>query len=307
MDIWEKFLTSGWGKEFVAGGIGGTSGVVSGYPLDTLRILQQQQHTGKGSAISILRQVLANEGPFALYKGMAAPLASVAFQNAIVFKTYATLSRAFDTNVQAGDPPSYTGVALGGIGAGVIQSVLISPIELVKIRLQLHSNNTQYKTKQSGNHKGPADIARSIIRTEGWRGIYRGFTITVLRDGPSHGVYFCTYEYMREKLHQGCRKTGQESFRTMLTAGGLAGVASWICCYPLDVIKTRIQAQSNSSQPKSMGIGEYFKRSVKDSSILWRGLGTTVARAFIVNGVTFTAYEAALRCLINNNNSRSNT
>lgn len=80
MDIWEKILTSDWGKEFVAGGFGGTSGVVAGYPLDTLRILQQQQHTGKGSAISILRRVLANEGPFALYKGMAAPLASVAFQ-----------------------------------------------------------------------------------------------------------------------------------------------------------------------------------------------------------------------------------
>ncbi|KAM7508524.1 hypothetical protein LguiA_018977 [Lonicera macranthoides] len=33
----------------------------------------------------------------------------------------------------------------------------------------------------------------------------------------------------------------------MLIARGLAGMASWICCYPLDVIKTRVQAQSPSS------------------------------------------------------------
>ncbi|KAL2462684.1 Mitochondrial arginine transporter BAC2 [Forsythia ovata] len=308
MDTWANFLTSSWGKEFVAGAFGGTAGVVAGYPLVTLRI-RQQQHASNCSAISILRGVFASEGSFALYRGMAAPLASVAFQNAIAFKTYAILSQAFDTNFQTNNHPSYTGAALGGIGTGVIQSILISPVELVKIRLQLQSNNTHEKNKQSGNYKGSADIAGSIIRTEGWRGIYRGFTITVLRDAPSYGIYFWTYEFMRENLHKGCRKTGQESFRTMLTAGGLAGVASWICCYPLDVIKTRIQAQSYSSQPKSMGIGECFRRSVKEEgySFLWRGLGTTVARAFIVNGVIFTAYETALRCLVNDNKSCSNS
>ena len=78
MDFWPEFLANSWGKEFVAGGFGGMAGIVSGYPLDTLRIRQQQRPSG--SAVSIFRSLVASEGLAGLYGGMAAPLASVAFQ-----------------------------------------------------------------------------------------------------------------------------------------------------------------------------------------------------------------------------------
>lgn len=222
----------------------------------------------------------------------------------MVFQIYAILSRAFDSSVPTTDPPSYRGVALGGIGTGAIQSLILSPVELVKIRLQLQSK-VHDKPEQAESLRGPRSVARSIFRTEGLRGIYRGLTITVLRDAPAHGVYFWTYEYIREQLHPGCRKSGQETFRTMLMAGGLAGVASWICCYPLDVVKTRLQAQSPSSPVRYNGIVDCFRKSVKQEgyAVLFRGLGTAVARAFIVNGAVFTAYETALRFLFNNNNN----
>lgn len=308
MDFWPEFLASSWGKEFVAGGFGGIAGIVSGYPLDTIRV-RQQSCASPASAFNILRRVAATEGPLALYRGMAAPLASVTFQNAMVFQIYAVLSRAFDRKVPASDPPSYKGVTLGGFGTGALQSLMLTPVELVKIRLQLQRSNVPNYKNPVTSYKGPTDVARSIFRQEGWRGIYRGLTITVLRDAPAHGLYFWTYEYVREQLHPGCRKNGQESFRTMLIAGGLAGVASWICCYPLDVIKTRFQAQSQSTPLRYTGIVDCFRRSVKQEgyNVLWRGLGTAVARAFVVNGAIFTAYETALRCLfINNNNNHAN-
>ncbi|KAK4267457.1 hypothetical protein QN277_024235 [Acacia crassicarpa] len=294
MDFWPEFLASSWGREFVAGGFGGIAGIISGYPLDTLRI--RQQSSNKGSAFSILRHVVAKEGPFALYRGMAAPLASVTFQNAMVFQIYAIFSRACDSSVPATDPPSYKGVALGGFSTGAMQSLLLSPVELVKIRLQLQNTG-----KVTEPHKGPSQVAKTIWKKEGLKGIYRGLGVTMLRDAPAHGFYFWTYEYMREQLHPGCRKSGQESLNTMLIAGGLAGVASWVCCYPLDVIKTRLQAQTPSSV-KYRGIFDCLKKSVKEEgySVLWRGLGTAVARAFVVNGAIFAAYEISLRCLFNN-------
>ncbi|XP_073135436.1 mitochondrial arginine transporter BAC2-like isoform X2 [Henckelia pumila] len=292
MDFWPEFLASSWGREFVAGGFGGTAGVITGYPLDTLRVRLQQSRTG--SALGILRRVVASEGPSALYRGMAAPFASVTLQ------TYALLSQALDKNIAADDPPSYTGVAFGGIGTGAIQSLLLSPVELIKIRLQLQQQTIK-NAYRSSLPNGPINVAKSILQTGGWRGLYRGITITVLRDAPAHGVYFWTYEYMRERLHPGCRKNGQETFQTMLLAGGLAGVTSWICCYPLDVIKTRIQSESGCSEA---GIVDCFKRIVKYEGykVLWRGLGTAVTRAFIVNGTIFSAYEIALRCLFDGKN-----
>ncbi|GAB2269415.1 Mitochondrial arginine transporter bac2 [Dionaea muscipula] len=297
MDFWPEFLASSWGREFVAGGFGGAAGIVAGYPLDTLRI--RQQSSNAGGAVSILRRVLASEGLSALYRGMAAPLASVTFQNAMVFQTYAVLSRALDQSINPEDPPSYKGVALAGIGTGALQSLLLSPVELIKIRLQLQQKPHFSST---GGKVGPVNVARNIVRNEGVRGLYRGLAITVLRDAPAHGVYFWTYEYMREQLHPGCRKgTEQESLRTMLVAGGLAGVASWISCYPLDVIKTRLQAQTQSSI-KYNGIIDCYRKSVRQAGghgVLWTGLGTAVARAFVVNGAIFTAYELCLRFLFN--------
>jgi solute carrier family 25 carnitine/acylcarnitine transporter 20/29 len=78
MDFWPEFVACSWGREFVAGGFGGIAGIISGYPLDTLRV--RQQHSNAGSAFRILRNVMAAEGPAALYRGMGAPLASVTFQ-----------------------------------------------------------------------------------------------------------------------------------------------------------------------------------------------------------------------------------
>lgn len=78
MDFWPEFLASSWGREFVAGGFGGIAGIISGYPLDTLRIRQQQSISA--SALKIFRNIIANDGPAGLYRGMTAPLASVTFQ-----------------------------------------------------------------------------------------------------------------------------------------------------------------------------------------------------------------------------------
>ncbi|XP_071733471.1 mitochondrial arginine transporter BAC2-like [Rutidosis leptorrhynchoides] len=293
MDFWPWFLASSWGKEFVAGGFGGIAGVVSGHPLDTVRIKQQSGRGG--SACNILKNIVANEGSLALFKGMGAPLASVTFQNALVFQCYAAFSRALDPYIPTTIPPSYETVVLGGTGAGAVQSLVITPIELVKIRLQLQNQSTE---------KGPSTVAKNILKTEGLKGLFRGLTITVIRDAPSYGFYFWTYEYAREKLHPGCRKNGQESFSTMLVAGGLAGVNSWICCYPVDVVKTRLQAQTGDSSVKYNGIVDCFRKSVRNDgvSVLFRGLGSTLFRAFVVNGAVFTAYETTLRCLFNNDN-----
>lgn len=81
MDFWPEFLATSWGREFVAGGFGGIAGIVSGYPLDTIRIHQQSCHNSTSlSAFKILKSVVKNDGPSALYRGMGAPLASVTFQ-----------------------------------------------------------------------------------------------------------------------------------------------------------------------------------------------------------------------------------
>uniref|UniRef100_A0A7N0UZU0 Uncharacterized protein n=1 Tax=Kalanchoe fedtschenkoi TaxID=63787 RepID=A0A7N0UZU0_KALFE len=298
--VW--WSSSNWGMEFVAGGLGGLAGVVAGHPLDSVRV-RQQQHLRGGSAVGILRHMVATQGLSALFRGMGAPMASISFQNAMVFQTYAVLSRVLDrSSVLPEDPPSLGAVLVAGTCTGLLQSLLISPAELLKIRLQLQDKACS-DNKNPDSRKGPMSLAKSILKTEGVRGIFRGLSITALRDSPSYGVYFWSYEYTKELLHPGCRKTGEESLQTMLAAGGVAGVSSWIGCYPLDVLKTRLQAQLPCSETtKYAGIVDCYNKSVRGEGygVLWRGLGTTVSRAFVVNGAVFAAYEFAMRALFQN-------
>ena len=100
MEFWPEFLATSGGSEFVAGGVGGMAGVLAGHPLDTLRIRLQQPppppaaglaHTPQPSAARLLRGILRAEGPSALYRGMAAPLASVAFQVSQLCSAYLLL------------------------------------------------------------------------------------------------------------------------------------------------------------------------------------------------------------------------
>jgi len=232
--------------------------------------------------------------------------AAACLQNAMVFQVYAILSRSLDPESSAtSEPPSYASVALAGVGTGALQTLILSPVELVKIRLQLEAAGHKH-----GRHRrGPVEIARDILRREGLRGVYRGLTVTALRDAPAHGVYFWTYERARERLHPGCRRQDgdeDEGLGTMLVSGGLAGVASWVCCYPLDVVKSRLQAQGAGSVPRYRGVVDCFRRSVREEGlpVLWRGLGTAVARAFVVNGAIFSAYELALRFLASGSGPR---
>lgn len=84
MEFWPEFLGSTSGSEFLAGGFGGMAGVMAGHPLDTVRIRLQQPRLASAvtptSATGLIKHIVSTEGPMALFKGMASPLATIAFQ-----------------------------------------------------------------------------------------------------------------------------------------------------------------------------------------------------------------------------------
>lgn len=171
---------------------------------------------------------------------------------------------------------TWSGIA--GLFAGMTQSIISSPMELVKTRAQLNSI-TEW------------DCMKRILRNEGGlRGLYRGFGITLARDCPAFATYFFTYEWMIGNLQQKSKKnqsalaTEQPSTFDMLAAGGTAGALSWLVIYPLDVIKSRIQAD-NRYKSVSHCLREIIDR--EGFNVLMRGCSPTLIRAFPANGATF--------------------
>lgn len=105
----------------------------------------------------------------------------------------------------------------------------------VKIRLQ---NQTGIPEPI---YKGPIDCLRQIFRNQGIRGLYKGLPTTLIRETPSYGAYFASYELMSRMFIHKDTDTDEPSI-AILMAGGFAGVIGWLSTYPIDVIKTRLQS-----------------------------------------------------------------
>ncbi|KAM8812605.1 solute carrier family 25 member 45 isoform 2-T2 [Rhynchonycteris naso] len=168
----------------------------------------------------------------------------------------------------------------------------LAPFDLIKVRLQ---NQTELRTQPGSpqpRYQGPMHCLTSIFREEGPRGLFRGAWALTLRDTPTLGIYFVTYEWL-------CREStpdGQNpSSTTVLVAGGFAGITSWVTATPLDVIKSRMQ-MAGLKQREYGGVLDCMVSSARQEGlgVFFRGLTINSARAFPVNAVTFLSYEHLL-------------
>ncbi|CAG0889708.1 unnamed protein product [Cyprideis torosa] len=277
--------------DFFAGCVGGAAGVVVGHPFDTIKVRLQTQSSAnpmyKG-AVDCCLKTIRSESISGLYKGLTSPLAGVALVNGIMFGTYGNLLKIMP------DPDSIRAQTLCGAIGGFCQAFVTAPMELAKTRMQLQDRGQGWSAYIQARHKesmshydGPLDCLRKIFRTEGYRGLMRGLGITMVRDVPSIAMYFASYEYLIRWMSNG--DASEATTFGLLIAGGLGGVLSWSMCYPIDVIKSRIQADGIGGIRKYESYWDCFKRSYQEDGfrVFTRGLSTTVVRAFPVNATTF--------------------
>lgn len=254
-----------------------------GHPFDTVKVHMQTQDFRRPkytSTVNCIQTLVRTESVGGLYRGFSSPMAGVAVINAIVFGVYGNVQR------HSSDPDSLKMHFLAGSAAGLVQSVICAPMELAKTRLQLQN------TKSGGLcFRGPLECLKHVARTEGVRGVFKGLSITALRDIPGFSSYFVSFEVMmRMKENPGIFYT--------LMAGGVAGMASWICVIPVDVIKSRLQADGVNGQARQYtGAIDCWRKSysAEGSSFLTRGLGSTMIRAFPMNAVCFLVVSSFMK------------
>lgn len=116
------------------------------------------------------------------------------------------------------------------------------------------------------------DTIKTIVNKSGIRGMTRGLGVTICREVPAFGLYFSSYEIL----------VGLQKNNTawVFAAGGFAGIISWIFTYPIDVVKSRLQADNFGLNSKYANAMQCLKSSVATDGVigLFRGLGSTVIR-----------------------------
>ncbi|KAJ1970768.1 hypothetical protein H4R35_005669 [Dimargaris xerosporica] len=301
-------------RDFVAGTMGGWAQVVVGHPFDTIKVrLQTQPDPPKfRSGIHCFQLTLKEEGARGLYKGVTSPLAGIGICNAVVFAANGYFRRLLQGPDATSNPLSLGQYALAGGLAGGVMAFFNCPIELLKVKLQVQYRGQPAAGSSSSAaaalpkpYTGVFDCGVRTFKDRGLRGLYRGLPITILRDMPSFACYFGTYEAIKmlllrarvpvAELHSDnagdVTNTGMELF----FAGGLAGIAAWIPCYPQDVIKSRMQSNPQIRNTRACVQTLLSEARAHGWRIYFKGFGPTIARAFPANAATFVAYETTMK------------
>lgn len=264
--------------DFISGSIAGAISIIVGQPFDTIKVRLQTNSSYKGP-IDCFKTIMKNEGFGTLFSGMGPPLLTSVAVNAIIFSSYGYTVRLLTNNEEENVTPPQ--MCLAGSIAGLAQSLICSPSELIKIRLQ---TDPQLYT-------GTMDACKKIVRESGFRGLYRGYGSTIFREIPAFGAYFTTYYCMLDALG--------DSFGEILPsfiAGGMAGAVSWSIIYPVDIAKSLIQMNNDLTTSTITVLKDvYHKNGVKS---LYRGLGTAIVRSLPVNAVIFPIYELSAKLLL---------
>ncbi|KAI6121257.1 mitochondrial carrier [Pisolithus sp. B1] len=269
-------------NELIAGSVGGAAQVLVGQPLDTIKTRAQiaSKEMFKGP-MDILVRTIRTEGFFALYKGMASPLIGIAGVNSLLFASYATSKRIISPFPQLTLPQ----IALAGAMAGAANAILASPVEMFKVRMQ-----GQYG---AATDKRLRDVAREMWQDWGFRrGIMRGYWVTVAREIPAYAGFYSAFEFSKRQFQS--RYGEHVPIWALLTSGATGGIAYWLCCYPLDVVKSRIQLRPTPPTSRPWAYINAELRSIvagSGFSGLFRGLSPSLLRSIPAAASTFAAFE----------------
>jgi len=273
---------------FLCGGFGGICTVVVGHPFDTLKVRLQTMPLPKPGEsplytgmMDCIRKTLANEGVKGLYKGMGAPLVGVAPIFAISFMGFKVGKQILGPADQS--KFTYMDYFAAGAFSGIFTTSIMAPGERIKCLLQIQADA---KVKK---YDGPVDVVKQLYKEGGMRSIYRGSGATILRDVPASGLYFLTYEAIKDYLTDNGKK--DVTFGGTVFAGGCAGISNWLIGMPFDVLKSRLQTAPEGLYKN--GIRDVAKELLKTEGplALYKGITPVLLRAFPANAACFVGFE----------------
>lgn len=283
-------------KNFIAGGAGGICLVVTGQPLDTIKVRLQTQNVKAGETplyrgtFDCAKKTVQSEGFRGLYKGMATPLIGISPIYAICFFGFGVGKKLQTTDVK--QELTLPQIWNAGMVAGVFTTVIMVPGERIKCLLQIQAGDPK-----NAKYNGAWDCAKKIYMEEGFfRGIYRGTAATLLRDVPASGAYFMGYEMLLRYLTPEGESRAHLSPLRVLAAGGTAGILNWTVAIGPDTLKSRFQTAPPGTYT---GVRDVFQKLVRQEGItaLFKGLTPVLIRAFPTSAVCFLGYEVTIQAL----------
>lgn len=201
----------------------------------------RQPGTPKRGFIKTGSEIVRRETPLGLYKGLGAVLTGIVPKMAIrftSFEKYKQLLADPATGIVSG-----RAIFLAGLAAGVTEAVaVVTPMEVIKIRLQAQ-HHSMADPLDVPKYRNAAHALYTVVKEEGFGALYRGVSLTALRQGSNQAVNFTAYTYFKQWLKDyqpqfdGQNLPGWQTTVIGLVSGAMGPLSN----APIDTIKTRLQ------------------------------------------------------------------
>ncbi|KAF7814082.1 solute carrier family 25 member 44 [Senna tora] len=276
--------------------------------LKTRKQVAQSQVSCVKTAFSLVR----HEGFRALYRGFGTSLMGTIPARALYMAALeVTKSNVGTATVRMGlAEPTAAAIAnaAAGLNAAMAAQLIWTPIDVVSQRLMVQANSAR-------QYVNGIDAFRKILNTDGPRGLYRGFGISILTYAPSNAVWWATYSVAQRLIWGGvgyylCKKDGESNnattantslrpdSKTVMAVQGvsaaMAGGMSALITMPLDTIKTRLQVlDGDENGRRGPTVMQTMRNLVREGGWMacYRGLGPRWASMSVSATTMITTYE----------------
>lgn len=263
------------------------------------------------STIDGLKKIARNEGLTTLWRGLSPTLLMSVPANVIYFAGYDWLRANPHSPMKDRVSDNYAPL-IAGSSARVLAAFVVSPIEMFRTRMQASHPEAASPT---GVFRDTLSGVQDMVKSDGYRALWRGLGLTLWRDVPFSALYWWGYEYGRQALHNARegpasheptgslknRSVSELDHKTVLLdsfiAGASAGAVASLVTTPFDVGKTRQQVARHSADSASAALAGVRPEDKLMPRFLWH-IYKTEGVAGLFKGWAARTMKVAPACAI---------
>ena len=245
----------------------------------------------------LTREICAREGLRGLYRGFSTSLIASLPGQYLYFMSYeATNQLLKNASKRLGyEGESVLSNGIAGFTAEAISALLYLPADLVIQRLQVAQKYSILPEKYQD--RSSLGVVRRLWRTEGARGMLRGYWPYVATFGPDSAIWWMSYESLKRLMGTNTTEGSFTDLFKILLASATAGVLSTLAISPFDVARTRLQLLEvgNAAEREVLkrGFLNILKRIFAEEGLhgLYKGIKPRVYISIPVSTVSLIGYE----------------
>ncbi|XP_075691385.1 mitochondrial adenyl nucleotide antiporter SLC25A25 isoform X2 [Rhinoderma darwinii] len=176
---------------------------------------------------------------------------------------------------------------VAGGGAGAVSRTCTAPLDRCKVLMQVHATRNNSMSIMGG--------FTQMIREGGFRSLWRGNGINVIKIAPESAIKFMAYEQIKRFIGSDQEILG---IRERLLAGSLAGVIAQSSIYPMEVLKTRMALRKTGQYNGMLDCGK--KILLKEGmSAFYKGYVPNMLGIIPYAGIDLAVYETLKNAWLN--------